>query len=99
MQGSRDRIARPGRKRHRPRRVRITPGARTGSRPQARFIAVQSIGLVRSSARSAAGIGYFRPVAQRSEEHTSELQSLMPISYALFCLKKKLDNTNITEKK
>src|SRR3546814_7343577 len=27
--------------------------------------------------------------AIRSEEHTSELQSLMPISYAVFCLKKK----------
>src|SRR3546814_8158484 len=27
-------------------------------------------------------------VAQRSEEHTSELQSLMRISYAVFCLKK-----------
>src|SRR3546814_2905189 len=31
--------------------------------------------------------------AHRSEEHTSELQSLMRISYAVFCLKKK---TNIT---
>src|SRR3546814_5963578 len=30
--------------------------------------------------------------AERSEEHTSELQSLMRISYAVFCLKKK--NTN-----
>src|SRR3546814_3022372 len=30
-----------------------------------------------------------RPVAPRSEEHTSELQSLMRISYAVFCLKKK----------
>src|SRR3546814_3419597 len=30
--------------------------------------------------------------AQRSEEHTSELQSLMRISYAVFCLKKKKDN-------
>src|SRR3546814_3553050 len=30
-----------------------------------------------------------RPVANRSEEHTSELQSLMRISYAVFCLKKK----------
>src|SRR3546814_2583328 len=29
---------------------------------------------------------------QRSEEHTSELQSLMRISYAVFCLKKKKDN-------
>src|SRR3546814_10503541 len=30
-----------------------------------------------------------RNVALRSEEHTSELQSLMRISYAVFCLKKK----------
>src|SRR3546814_3585500 len=29
------------------------------------------------------------PLAARSEEHTSELQSLMRISYAVFCLKKK----------
>src|SRR3546814_4912874 len=29
---------------------------------------------------------------QRSEEHTSELQSLMRISYAVFCLKKKKNN-------
>src|SRR3546814_3218422 len=33
---------------------------------------------------------------KRSEEHTSELQSLMRISYAVFCLKKK--NTNTTKK-
>src|SRR3546814_1793397 len=31
----------------------------------------------------------------RSEEHTSELQSLMRISYAVFCLKKKKSNTSI----
>src|SRR3546814_6832324 len=30
--------------------------------------------------------------AMRSEEHTAELQSLMRISYAVFCLKKKLHN-------
>src|SRR3546814_7920061 len=30
----------------------------------------------------------------RSEEHTSELQSLMRISYAVFCLKKKTRNTS-----
>src|SRR3546814_4550450 len=29
------------------------------------------------------------PLCRRSEEHTSELQSLMRISYAVFCLKKK----------
>src|SRR3546814_2885646 len=36
--------------------------------------------------------------AERSEEHTSELQSLMRISYAVFCLKKKKTaNQNITK--
>src|SRR3546814_4516541 len=34
-------------------------------------------------------------VATRSEEHTSELQSLMRISYAVFCLKKKQTNLDI----
>src|SRR3546814_9803884 len=34
-------------------------------------------------------IGTFKWLGQRSEEHTSELQSLMRISYAVFCLKKK----------
>src|SRR3546814_4057428 len=42
----------------------------------------------------------FRPIATRgvrlrSEEHTSELQSLMRISYAVFCLKKK--NQTLTQ--
>src|SRR3546814_3032179 len=32
-------------------------------------------------------------LAKRSEEHTSELQSLMRISYAVFCLKKKKKET------
>src|SRR3546814_5539939 len=45
-----------------------------------------------------AGRGVHRPrravglVEGRSEEHTSELQSLMRISYAVFCLKKKIYN-------
>src|SRR3546814_2374679 len=34
------------------------------------------------------------PTKFRSEEHTSELQSLMRISYAVFCLKKKNNYTN-----
>src|SRR3546814_9561798 len=34
------------------------------------------------------------PQCNRSEEHTSELQSLMRISYAVFCLKKKKTVTN-----
>src|SRR3546814_5485635 len=35
-----------------------------------------------------------RKPLRRSEEHTSELQSLMRISYAVFCLKKKKKTTN-----
>src|SRR3546814_5511205 len=34
-------------------------------------------------------------IVVRSEEHTSELQSLMRISYAVFCLKKKNKNKNL----
>src|SRR3546814_2434034 len=51
-------------------------------------------------------VAIFRPVPDRiepelrreiarSEEHTSELQSLMRISYAVFCLKKKNNTTKI----
>src|SRR3546814_10162010 len=41
-----------------------------------------------------------RPVAdRRSEEHTSELQSLMRISYAVFCLKKKTNLSHYTTEK
>src|SRR3546814_3022088 len=40
--------------------------------------------------RSARGSG-----VRRSEEHTSELQSLMRISYAVFCLKKKKKSTHV----
>src|SRR3546814_6456950 len=48
--------------------------------------------------RTEAGVRRPRPVAGialavRSEEHTSELQSLMRISYAVFCLKKKKNKT------
>src|SRR3546814_3632066 len=39
------------------------------------------------AAAASLGIGVFEH--ERSEEHTSELQSLMRISYAVFCLKKK----------
>src|SRR3546814_8522778 len=37
-----------------------------------------------------------RPDPERSEEHTSELQSLMRISYAVFCLKKKQYYTTLS---
>src|SRR3546814_2669909 len=38
----------------------------------------------------------FEPLIPRSEEHTSELQSLMRISYAVFCLKKKNRQTHVS---
>src|SRR3546814_8167423 len=49
--------------------------------PECRRLAISGIG----------GIATWREAAEfvRSEEHTSELQSLMRISYAVFCLKKK----------
>src|SRR3546814_5908876 len=39
--------------------------------------------------RAHAGSNHRQRAQERSEEHTSELQSLMRISYAVFCLKKK----------
>src|SRR3546814_5686175 len=47
------------------------------------LIGVCALGLGAAQCQFAAG------GRQRSEEHTSELQSLMRISYAVFCLKKK----------
>src|SRR3546814_8942638 len=41
----------------------------------------------------------WRVVSRRSEEHTSELQSLMRISYAVFCLKKTTNQQNKTERR
>src|SRR3546814_1591184 len=51
---------------------------------QARRYAADSTRLQQRRHRSRS-----RSAADRSEEHTSELQSLMRISYAVFCLKKK----------
>src|SRR3546814_1630296 len=58
-------------------------------------------GFITSDIGLAVDLGLYRREVnwQRSEEHTSELQSLMRISYAVFCLKKKnnkqQDNSNI----
>src|SRR3546814_1017244 len=42
-----------------------------------------------------AGLELVDRLRERSEEHTSELRSLMRISYAVFCLKKKKKTTNL----
>src|SRR3546814_1986471 len=49
------------------------------------------------AAFSLASCVIFCAAARRSEEHTSELQSLMRISYAVFCLKKKKEKQRITK--
>src|SRR3546814_4657838 len=53
------------------------------------------LGALKSEAVAHPSLQLFRIDADglRSEEHTSELQSLMRISYAVFCLKKKKINT------
>src|SRR3546814_9406501 len=62
----------------------LAKGAKTNPRALAEKIA-EKLGALDEVASD-----FFR---QRSEEHTSELQSLMRISYAVFCLKKQKNNT------
>src|SRR3546814_2122709 len=50
----------------------------------------------RQGLREARPVGYQGGLDGRSEEHTSELQSLMRISYAVFCLKKKKYHIHFT---
>src|SRR3546814_5492791 len=58
--------------------------------PACRFVVTVGRGIVRAlSPESQAHLTGFMDEYERSEEHTSELQSLMRISYAVFCLKQK----------
>src|SRR3546814_10894727 len=47
------------------------------------------VNAIKNTRETHAGADKMLQEATRSEEHTSELQSLMRISYAVFCLKKK----------
>src|SRR3546814_10540390 len=64
-------------------------GASDGSQPAQKGAVPRRIGRTKGGLNSK---------LHRSEEHTSELQSLMRISYAVFCLKKKKHNNNHTYK-
>src|SRR3546814_7877053 len=75
--------SRRGREEGRPRGGRGPGRRRRGGHPRRRGRGQLGDGLRRPQ-RKLPGLR-----AQRSEEHTSELQSLMRISYAVFCLKKK----------
>src|SRR3546814_5966648 len=55
---------------------------------------VPAIGFIPMAIATGTGAEVQKPLATRSEEHTSELQSLMRNSYAVFCLKKKKKNIN-----
>src|SRR3546814_3327841 len=69
-----------------------------GDHERALGMARGALGVVREQLEAAPGDVVPDPdtevllICQRSEEHTSELQSLMRISYAVFCLKKKKNN-------
>src|SRR3546814_4825741 len=65
-------------------------GAFFGESMFSRMRDASKVALVHLAARLVAG--GFR-LLDRSEEHTSELQSLMRISYAVFCLKKKITSS------
>src|SRR3546814_10199660 len=56
----------------------------------------QPVGPQSSASASSPAPATILMLVKRSEEHTSELQSLMRISYAVFCLKKKTNHTNTT---
>src|SRR3546814_1687314 len=63
-----------------------------------RSLSVNMSPISRATSHGAQRVGRFRTekdrTSKRSEEHTSELQSLMRISYAVFCLKKKTQTTH-----
>src|SRR3546814_1757710 len=68
-------------------RLRSEPVRRAGGVPT---VAVRPLASRRRErARAGAAASWPSRARGRSEEHTSELQSLMRISYAVFCLKKK----------
>src|SRR3546814_3639187 len=89
--------SRPGEHRAQPHRGGRSDNAAEGGRMRAMTVIPGSSGSAAvSSFEGPVGSGDVL-VAGRSEEHTSELQSLMRISYAVFCLKKKNSfNTHIT---
>src|SRR3546814_6735058 len=81
------------------RRIFLEEGGRRRRRPAARGIQrllrrLAHRGLARPAGmrRQKRGVAFERKIV-RLEEHTSELQSLMRISYAVFCLKKKTKET------
>src|SRR3546814_7952311 len=63
-----------------------------GGLPKGRIVEIYG---PESSGKTTLTLSVIAQAQKRSEEHTSELQSLMRISYAVFCLKKKKKINNI----
>src|SRR3546814_7451683 len=88
-------IGQHGHQRHLPSRlgrleaIVVQPLPRTGNRLETESTYIEL------HAEGPPDFAVFPPGQQRSEEHTSELQSLMRISYAVFCLKKKKQKKDI----
>src|SRR3546814_8932511 len=80
------------------RNYRSWPNSSVRRAPQRLDLVAQPVALVGDDALDHREAIFHRTElgAQRSEEHTSELQSLMRISYAVFCLKKKTSKKKIT---
>src|SRR3546814_7660489 len=74
---------------------------RAASAPVAQVLGIAALvtAVFLGGAGLAEGSSFAIPSLKRSEEHKSELQSLMRISYAVFCLKKTTTNNNSTEHK
>src|SRR3546814_10320362 len=63
--------------------------SRASTKPTAAAVPIAIAGLLRTKSRaSSSNWSMSLASSDRSEEHTSELQSLMRLSYAVFCLKK-----------
>src|SRR3546814_954579 len=84
-----------------------TPPAMTAPRPLSRPPQLLQISIVgapgepgarRAGKPAGTTVGGIPFRSRRSEEHTSELQSLMRISYAVFCLKKTTNTIKLTKK-
>src|SRR3546814_1835913 len=74
--------------------AKIAMGYRGYGLPVGELISEGNVGMMQAVKRFDPDKGFrLSTYAMRSEEHTSELQSLMRISYAVFCLKKKTTQT------
>src|SRR3546814_9952094 len=78
-------------------RIYIQSGSKPSGERKNPIFAATLLGKTRNSLMSDQADTNEMLVTLRSEEHTSELQSLMRLSYAVFCLKKKNTDNNVKQ--